>query len=489
MVESASSGTDREPGDERDGVADGDPESPRPGRDAPGPDGLPLAGNTVAFLRDPVGFYERCAAYDSDVVRFSIGGDEGFMLTDPADIERVLVTDDSEFTRASITQDALGQVADGGLFLLEGEEWQRHRSALQPSFYRERIETYAAMIARFADERADRWATGVEAGEATVAVSEEMRSLTLETLAKTLLDVDIRERESAIRDAASAISERFDAGSVSAYLPLWVPTPANRRCKRAVAAFDEAIADMVETRRETDGEFDDLLSILLSLDLAGADGTEGADSDGSLSEQEIRDHLFTFLFAGHETTALTLSYATVLLATHPDTQARLHDELAETVDGRPGAADLFELDYLDRVVDEALRLYPPAYTVFREPTRDVTFQGYRVPAGSVVSLPQWVVHRDERWFEDPDSFRPDRWAADGETDGFAGDRPEYAHFPFGGGPRHCIGMRFALLEVKLVLATLVRRFRFEPVTEPPLELSMQITLQPADPLEVGLRPR
>jgi len=474
MAESAAPATDGESGGDS---------RPNPGRDAPGPGGLPVVGNTIEFLRDPLGFYERCGAYDSDIVRFAIGGDTGFMLTDPDDIERVLVTDAADYRRASITQESLGQIADGGLFLLEGDEWQRHRTALQPSFYRDRIETYADMMARFTDERADEWADGVDGPRSTVAVSEEMRSLTLEILAKTLLDVDIRERESAIRDAASVISERFDAGSLSAYLPLWVPTPANRRCKRAVAAFDEAIAEMVAERRASDGEFDDLLSILLSLDI----GDEGNDDSSALSETEIRDHLFTFLFAGHETTALTLSYATFLLATHPEKQARLHAELDETVDGRPAAADLFELDYLDHVVDEALRLYPPAYTVFREPTRDVAFQGYRVPEGSIVSLPQWVVHRDERWFTDPDTFRPERW---GDADGTAtGERPEYASFPFGGGPRHCIGMRFALMEAKLVLATLAQRFRFEPVTEPPLDLSMQITLQPADPIEVGLTPR
>jgi len=507
MAEPVPSGADGEPGGDRDGASDAGAESSaagsdgsatvgsdaslRPGGDVPGPDGLPLAGNTIEFLRDPLAFYERCGAYDSDIVRYAIGGDTGFMLTDPADIERVLVTDDAHFGRASLTQDTLGQIADGGLFLLEGDEWQRHRTALQPSFYRERIETYADMMARFADERADEWAGGLATGHSTVAVSAEMRSLTLEILAKTLLDVDIRERESAIRDAAGVISERFDAGSLSAYLPLWVPTPANRRCKRAVAAFDEAIAEMVAQRRASDGEFDDLLSILLSLDLG--DGTDGDTT--SLSETEIRDHLFTFLFAGHETTALTLSYATFLLATNPEKQARLHDELDAALDGRPGATDLFELDYLDNVVDEALRLYPPAYTVFREPTRDVAFQGYRVPEGSLVSLPQWVVHRDERWFADPDSFRPERWAdegADGDESGAAdtdAGRPEYAYFPFGGGSRHCIGMRFALMETKLVLATLARRFRFETVTEPPLDLSMQITLQPTDPIEVGLAAR
>ncbi|WP_459192700.1 cytochrome P450 [Halosimplex sp. J119] len=460
-------------------TSDGPLRRSTPGDRPPGPDGIPLAGNTVEFLRDPLAFYDRCRAIDDDVVSYRVAWSDGYMLKNPADVERVLVTDDADFRRASVIRNALGQIADGGLFLMEGEEWQAHRAALQPSFYRERIETYADMMSRFAEERADEWE-----GRDSVVVNEEMQTLTLEILAKTLLDVDIRGRESAIRDAAGAISDRFDVGSVSSLLPLWVPTPANRRCRRAVAEFDDAIAAIVDDRRASDGEFDDLLSILLDLDVEG----------GGLSEQQIRDHLFTFLFAGHETTALTLAYAVYLLANNPEKQARLHEELdsvlgdgseGSAADGpRPTAADLFELEYLDRVVDEALRLYPPAYTVFREPTRDVEIGGYEIPEGSTISMPQWVVQRDERWYDDPDTFRPERW-----TDDFREGLPEYAYFPFGGGPRHCIGMRFALVEAKLVLATLARRFAFDPVTEPPLDLSMQITLQPENPIGVGVRGR
>jgi cytochrome P450 len=432
----------------------------------PGPAGLPLVGNTLAFLRDPVGFYDELAAYDSDVVAYNIAGNDGYMVRHPGDIQRVLVTDDADYRRAQIIRDSLGQVADGGLFLTEGETWQRERTALQPAFYRDRIETYAEMMVRYASERADAWQ-----GRESVAVSEEMRTLTLEILTKTLLDVDIRGRESEIGDAADTITANFDAGTVSAFLPMWVPTPQNRRTKRALDEFDATIEDLVAQRRAGNADPEDLLSILLDVEF----------EDGSaLSERDVRDNLFTFLVAGHETTALTLSYACMLLANHPETQAKLHTELDEVVgEDDLTAASLFELDYLSHVVDEALRLYPPAYTIFREPTTDVTLGGYDIPAGSVVTLPQWVVHRDERWFDDPDAFRPDRWTGDQ-------DRPEYAYFPFGGGPRHCIGMRFALMEAKLVLATLARRFAFEPDTEPPVDLSMRLTLQPSDPISVGL---
>jgi len=452
-----------------DGPATGTADSRSSTGSPPGPRGLPLVGNTLDFLRDPIGFYDELAAYDSDVVAYNIAGDDGYMVRHPDDIQRVLVTDASDYCRAEVTQDSLGQVADGGLFLNEGEQWQRERTALQPAFYRDRIETYAEMMVGYSSERADEWA-----GRESVVVSDEMRTLTLEILTKTLLDVDIRGRESDIGDAAEAITANFDAGTVSAFLPLWVPTPQNRRTKRALAEFDDTIEDLVARRRASDDDPDDLLSILLDVEFEDGSG---------LSERDVRDNLFTFLVAGHETTALTLSYAIFLLANHPEKQAKLQAELDDVLGGaQPGATDLFELDYLGNVVDEVLRLYPPAYTIFRESTTDVTLGGYDIPEGSIVTLPQWVVHRDERWFDDPDDFRPERWDAER-------DRPEYAYFPFGGGPRHCIGMRFALMEAKLVLATLAQRFAFEPGTEPPVDLSMRLTLQPSEPISVDLTER
>jgi len=462
-------------GDGDDGpVTAGGAESRSVAGSPPGPRGLWLVGNTLAFLRDPLGFYDELAAYDSDVVAYNIAGDDGYMVRHPGDVQRVLVTDASDYSRAQITQDSLGQVADGGLFLNEGEQWQRERTALQPAFYRDRIETYAEMMVQYASERADEWADESGAGRESVVVSDEMRTLTLEILAKTLIDVDIRGRESEIGDAAEAITANFDAGTVSAFLPLWIPTPQNRRTQRALAEFDDTIEDLVAQRRAGDDDPDDLLSILLDVEF---------DDGSGLSERDVRDNLFTFLVAGHETTALTLSYAIFLLANHPERQATLQAELDDVLgDEPPTATDLFELDYLGNVVDEALRLYPPAYTIFRESTTDVTLGGYDIPEGSIVTLPQWVVHRDERWFDDPDDFRPERWDADR-------DRPEYAYFPFGGGPRHCIGMRFALMEAKLVLATLAQRFAFEPGTEPPIDLSMRLTLQPSDPISVELTER
>ncbi len=441
------------------------------GATPPGPAGLPLVGNTVQFVRDPFAFYERCREeFDADVVHYRIAGTDGYMLTHPDDIQTVLVERDRDFVKGTVVEQSIGAIAPTGLISTSGEEWQRDRNLIQPAFYRERIETHAPMMAEYASGFAD----GLPPGE-PVRIDDRLKGLTLDVLAKTLLDVDVRDRQTAIGHASDTIAERFDTSGFSAYLPLWVPTPANLRCKRAVRDFFDAVDEIIAERQAEDAERDDLLSLLLEREYP--DGT-------TMEPRRVRDQLMTFLFAGHETTALTLTYAIFLLATNPEKQTRVHEELDAVCDGRPTGDDLADLDYLERVVQEALRLYPPAFVVFREPTVDVELGGYTIPAGSTLSLPQWNVHRDERWYDDPETFRPDRW-----TDEFEDDLPEYAYYPFGGGPRHCIGMRFATMEAKLILATLCQRFQFDPVTQPPLDLSMQITLQPSDGIDVIPRAR
>jgi len=264
---------------------------------------------------------------------------------------------------------------------------------------------------------------------------------------------------------------------VSAYVPLAVPTPTNRRFRSARVDFEATLDDIIAERQAEAAAKrearDDVLSLLLSLD------------EETMNRERLGHQLLTFLVAGHDTTALTLTYAWFLLGHHPDVQGQLHAELDETLGTEePTPEDLFELPYLDDVLTETLRLYPPAFTTFRQPTRPVTLGGYDIGPEAQLTIPQWLVHRDERWYDDPDAFRPERW-----TDEFEATLPDYAYYPFGGGPRHCIGMRFARMEAKLALATLAGRYRFESVTEPPLDLAMRITLSPTDPVEMRVHER
>jgi cytochrome P450 len=430
----------------------------------PGPDGLPLLGNTLALVRDPVGFYDDIAAFESDVVGYTVAGTRGYVLKHPDHVERVLVENPDRYVKGDVANNSIGSIVEGdGLLLAEGDVWARQRKLLQPAFYRERIEAYADDMTGAAEGVVAGWDDGD-----VVPVRDEMQALTLEVLADTLFGVDMDARGAVVGDAAAAILHRFDAASPSAYLPGWVPTPRNLRFRRAVGRLDDVVDDLVAERRGDAAGRDDLLSLLLA---AGGDG-EGLD------DAELRSNMVTFLIAGHETTSLALTYALYLLATHPAEAERLRDELA-AFDGAPGPMDLADCDHLDRVLSEALRLYPPAYTLFREPTEPVTFDGYEVPAGTNLSMPQWVVHRDDRWYDDPDAFRPDRW-----TGGLEEALPDYAYYPFGGGPRSCIGMRFARMEAKLALATVVPRVDLAPVEADPLDPRMAVTLQPGGPVRM-----
>ena len=438
-------------------VTPGD-EPPRPGR-------IPVVDNTLSMLRDPLDFYDRVGAIDADVVGYNVAGTTGYFVTHPDLVEQVLVTDEGRYEKGALLQRSLGNYVGEGLFLLEGEEWQEQRTALQPAFYREKIAAYGESMTDFAAATGDGWTDGEQ-----FDVLPEMRRYTLRVLGKTLLDVDIDRTAGALEPLLSALRERLDPRSLSAYVPLAVPTPTNRRVRAARANFEATLDDIIAERRaESAAERearDDVLSLLLSLD------------EATMTRERLGHQLLTFLVAGHDTTALTLTYTWFLLGHHPERQRKLHDELDSVLGGAdPTPEDLFELQYLDDVLTEALRLYPPAFTTFRQPTEPVTLGGYDVAPDAQLTIPQWLVHRDERWYDDPDAFRPERW-----TDEFEATLPDYAYYPFGGGPRHCIGMRFARMEAKLAIATLAQRYRFETVTEPPLDLAMRITLSPAKPV-------
>ena len=486
-------------------------EAPQPS-EAPlpsGPDGYPVVGNAPAFLRDPFGFYERLHEY-GDVVRWGFPGFTYTTVFHPDHVQQVLVEDHDRFDR-NLFENFSIDFAPEGLFFTEGEQWRRQRRLLQPAFTMDRIEGYADAMAETAARTAAAWNDGQ-----VVCLDDAFGDLTLSILARTLFDIDLDPtgEDAAITRAAAAINRRGDPTNLATFLPTWLPTPGNRRYRRALSDFRARVDDIAARRRRGDGDerdADDLLSLLLAA---------GDDEDATLSDTEIRDNLVTVLFAGHETTALGLTYAVLLLASHEAQAARLRAELDAELDGdRPAFEDLDSLTYTDQVVSEALRLHPPAHLLIRRATTDTSIGGYRVPAGTFVTLPQFYVHTDERWWDDPEAFRPERFAdgaadgpveppaespadspadrpSDNRSDSHADshadsqpDRPEYAYFPFGGGPRHCIGMRFARLEFRLVLAELARTFEFELLSDPDPAISSGITHRPKDSVRVRVHRR
>jgi cytochrome P450 len=409
---------------------------------APTPDELPVLGSALAFSRDPYGMYQEFREV-GDVVRFSMANYDMATVLHPDCVEQVLVDDFESFRKPTTMADL--DVLSDGLLLTDGERWRAQRTLLQPMFFRERVEAYADTMGAFAADAAQEWA-----GRDGVEVEEAMSAYTLRVLGKTLVGVETESHRDAVRAGAEAIRARSAENPVSVQIPEWVPTPSNRRYRRGIDAFEAAVEDLVAERRREDGDRDDLLSLLLD-----AEYEDGSSPD----EDEIRSQLMTFLFAGHETSATALTWMAYELGRKPAVQGRLQAEVDSVLDGdHAKLADLPDLAYTEQVVRETLRRYPPATAIFRETREDAVVGGYRIPEGTFVTVPQFVVHRDPRWWDDPEAFDPERWADIEEP---PGDRPEYSYFPFGGGPRHCIGMRFALLELKLALATFAANVHVE----------------------------
>ncbi|WP_232702463.1 cytochrome P450 [Halobacterium wangiae] len=442
-------------------------------RPLPGPDGLPFVGSFLEFRRDPFAFYDDLREYGG-VVGYRMMGYDMCSVLDPDAIEDVLLNEADAFQKPALLGESLDDYMAEGVLLTEGEQWRAQRTMLQPMFYRERVEGYGDLMADYAVEAAAEWASDGE-----VDVQSATSDLTLRILARTLFDVDLDERAAVVREFADAVSEIGRAGSLESQLPGWVPLPSRRRHRRAFENFDDALRNLVDERRASGGSGDDTPDDLLTL-LLDADYPDGSTP----SETEIRDQLMTFLFAGHETTALALTWAFVLLERRPETYDRLRQEVDDVLDDdRAAVADLPDLTYTDWVAREVLRLRPPAGALFREPREDVELAGYHVPEGTMVVLPQFAVQTDPRFFEAPEEFRPERWAGDLED-----DLPDYAYFPFGGGPRHCIGMRFAALELRLALATIVRNVDVS-VRNPDVDPDLGTPFAPAEDVRADVTER
>ena len=333
-------------------------------------------------------------------------------------------------------------------------------------FHHERIATYAASMVKFAERAAGRWSDGGE-----VDVQAEMSALTLAVVGDTLFGTDVDEQRSAtVRRALTDTLGMFDR----VYSPLFrlllrLPSPTMRRYRRVESDLNGVIAEMIAERRAAGATGDDLLSLLLR-----------AREDGAgMTDEQVRDEALTLFLAGHETTAIALTWTWWLLSRNPNAEARLHAELDEVLPGRsPSIGDLPDLPYTQAVVSESIRLRPPAWAIGRTATADHRANGHPIAAGSIVVVSPWLLHHDPRWWPEPGAFRPERWLADEP------ERPRFAFIPFGGGPRGCIGEPFARLEAAMLLATIARRWRFTSRSEREPDLQAVITLRPRGGLQM-----
>ncbi len=436
----------------------------------PGPKPQFVIGNVPLAARNPLATLQSWANEYGDIFYYREGWTHVYFLNHPDLIEFVLVRNQQNFLKDRVVQNSRWFLGDG-LLTSEGEYWKKQRRLAQPAFHRERIASYASVMTNYTDEMLSGWRDG-----AVLDVHQEMMRLSLRIVVRALFSSEA--------DGTEQISEAMDVlmhnntGARLVFPPFLrlLPLPGMLELRRAVGELNKAVYEIIALRRREKRDFGDLLSMLM---LARYE-------DGSqMDDQQLRDEVMTFLLAGHETTALALSWTWYLLSQNPHVEHRLHEELDRVLEERAATpSDLSSLVYCERVIKEAMRLYPPAWSMSRSAIKDFELNGFRVPAGTNVVMSPWLMHRDPRFFPDPEKFDPDRWSREE-----ARRLPRFAYFPFGGGPRQCIGASFAMMETVLLLATIAKRFRMGRAEGHAVTPAPSFTLRPKGGVWVALRKR
>ena len=425
----------------------------------------------LEFPRDPLGILARWQAAYGDFYRLQIGEMQQFFIVHPDDIREVLVTQASKFIKDFQYRDPKAGIArylGNGLLTSDGEFWKRQRRLVAPAFHPKRIDSYAVTMVDYTTRMLAGWRDG-----ARLDIAEEMTRLTLFIVAKALFNADVSGDAPRVAAAMETIQKVMGEAW---FLPPWVPDPRQWRANRAKRDLDEIVYRMIGEWRATGEDRGDLLSMLLLAE----------DEDGRrMTDRQARDELVTLMLAGHETTANTLNWTWMLLAQHPEVEAKLHAELDAVLGGRPPSLeDLPNLAYTEIVVKEAMRLYPAAWAISREAIEDVPLRNGTLPRGSVAGVMIYFTQRDPRWWPDPERFDPERFHAEN-----AAAIPRYAYLPFGGGPRVCIGNGFAMMEARLLLTTIASRYRLELAPGQVVKPAPLITLNPKDGMPMIVRRR
>jgi len=439
----------------------------------PGPKGNFLLGSAVGLAQNWVGFAGKCAQEYGDVVFYRFLHVPICQITHPDGIESVLVRNAGNFQK-SRDYAALRSFLGNGLLTSEGAFWQAQRQLIQPAFRHENIAAYAQIMCGSAETLVSKW-RDCEVRD----VHAEMGELALDVVAKALFGSKVAHDSRFIGTEIATVMERFFAQAALAFvLPDGFPLPKGPRLLRSRRRLDKVIYSIIRDRRSQSAPANDLLQTLL----------DAQDEQGTrMSDAQLRDEITTLFLAGHETTANALTWTWYLLAQNPEAERQLYEELRDVLgDAPPTAGDLARLPYTEMVVKESLRLYPPAWGIGRRAINDFELNGYRIPAGTNVFLMQWLTHRDARFFPEPERFDPLRWRDDPVR---RGRIPRFAYFPFGGGPRVCIGAGFAMMEATLLLASIARHYRFTLPDGPPVKPFFSITLRPKNGLRMRLHQR
>jgi len=436
----------------------------------PGP-----GGSTFAFLfgdrrRDPLAFFTKLARDYGDVSQLRLLNFRTLFINHPDDIEDVLVNKARKFEKGRVMK-ANMRLFGEGLLTSEGDFWLRQRRLAQPAFHRARVAAYGTTMVEYAERAMRGWKSG-EVRD----IHEDMMEITLQIVGKTLFNAELTRDAKEVGETMEVLLKLAADFGKSILIPLWVPTPRNLRARMGIRRIEKIIYRIIAQKRAEASDTGDLLSMLLAVQ----------DEDGSrMTDKQLRDETITLFLAGHETTANALSWTIWLLAQNPAAEKKFFEELAGVLKGRaPSVEDMPKLTYTANILTESMRLYPPAWGMARLVKEEVEVAGYKLAPGAGVACAQWVVHRDARWFEEPKRFLPARWEGD-----LTKRLPRFAYFPFGSGPRQCIGNSFALMEATLILATIAQKFRFKLVEGHPVKPLASITLRPRHGIRATLEAR
>ena len=458
------------------------PESPpvsssQPLRDAPllgG--GLPVVGQLLALRNDPIAVFRRAAEVPSDVVRIQVGPRSLFLVRRPEHVKYVLQENAGRFSKQTRGYEALRTVLGNGLVTSEGAFWLRQRRLAQPAFHRQRIAQFASTMTSLTGELMQKWRTASERDE-ELDVSHQMMALTLRVVGWTLLSTEIGPASPVVADALNVVLHQMMPRTTRLLsLPLSVPTPMNLALRRSRGKLDEIVLRIIDERRRSGTLGDDLLGMLMA--------ARDEETGEAMSDAQLRDEVMTIFLAGHETTANALTWTLYLLSQHPELRARLAREVhAAMGDRTPTFEDLPKLGYVQAVINESMRLYPPVWMLMRRAEVDGEIGGFRVPLHSFVAVSPFINHRLPELFPEPERFDPERFTGSG-----ANALPRFAYIPFSGGQRVCIGNGFALMEAQLVLTMIAQRFELDLVPGHRVVLDPAVTLRPKSGMRMRVRP-
>ncbi len=429
-----------------------------------------LFGKAFEFRSNPIDFLEKTAQDYPSIARFRFAHLPMVLLTEPDTVKHILQTNNKNYAKG-IEYEHLKPVLGEGLLTSEGDFWLRQRRLSQPAFHKEKISHFTAKMVHFTNEMVQNWKTK----KGFFDIHSEMMHLALQIVSSTLLSYELKTEVHEVENALEiAINESYHRIQALINYPLWLPVPRNLKYAKSRESLDKVVNSIIEERRNSKKEYHDLLDMLMNV--------RDLDTGEGMSDKQLRDEVMTIFLAGHETTANALTWAFYLLSENPEVEKKFFEEIDGVLGNRlPTFDDLKNLTYITEIIHESLRLYPPAWIIGRTALADDEIKGYEINKGDNIMVSPYQMHRSHLYWENPDKFIPERFSAEKMK-----EMHKFVYFPFGGGPRFCIGNNFALLEMQIILAMVGQQFKLKHRTGHQVELDPVITLRPKNgmPMEI-----